>query len=336
MVKEMNIADSRITLDIEYKIPATHIREGVEADIRSALAGEAANLVVRSSVEIPSMPSSQKEEVLPMVGNTLAVASGKGGVGKSTVAVNLAVALAHSGARVGLLDADIYGPSIPMMMGITEQPGAYRENDRTVLVPVDNHGVKVMSIGMLIDKDDAMIWRGPMASSAFRQLLTEVDWGALDYLIFDLPPGTGDIQLTLSQLLPLNGAIVVTTPQDIALADARKGVRMFERVNVPIFGLVENMSFYVCSHCGNREEIFRTGGGRKAAEELGVPLLSEIPIISGICAAGDSGIPMAVLEPDGPVGLIYRELALNVAGAITRSMITGKGVSPVIDLGQGV
>jgi ATP-binding protein involved in chromosome partitioning len=257
--------------------------------------------------------NAQKSAVLPAVKNTIAVASGKGGVGKSTVAVNLAVALASEGARVGLVDADIYGPSVPLMMGITGRPAVRQQR----LVPMEKWGVKVMSIGFLIDPMQAVIWRGPMASGAIKQFLTDVEWGELDYLLFDLPPGTGDIQLTLVQTLPLTGAVIVTTPQDISLADARKGVVMFQKVNVPILGLVENMSYYLCSHCGHRENIFDTGGGRRAAEELGIPFLGEIPLYTSIRVAGDTGHPVAAdvgaSEQRNVIAGIARNLAAQVS-----------------------
>jgi ATP-binding protein involved in chromosome partitioning len=245
------------------------------------------------------------------VKNTIAVASGKGGVGKSTVAVNLAVALALEGAHVGLVDADIYGPSIPLMMGITGRPRVRG----TRLQPMENHGVKVMSIGFLVDPMQAVIWRGPMASGAVKQFMSDVDWGELDYLIFDLPPGTGDIQLTLVQTIPLTGAVVVTTPQDISLADARKGFAMFGKVDVPVLGIIENMSYHICSACGHRDNIFDSGGGRRAAEELGVPFLGAIPLYTQIRVSGDTGRP--VVLDQGEHGSIIRSIARNLASQVS-------------------
>jgi ATP-binding protein involved in chromosome partitioning len=262
---------------------------------------------------VMSHENKQKEAILPGVRNTIAVASGKGGVGKSTIAVNLAVALAKDGARVGLVDADVYGPSIPLMMGLKGRPQVKGQR----LQPMENYGVKVMSIGFLVDPMQAVIWRGPMASGAVKQFMSDVDWGELDYLVFDLPPGTGDIQLTLVQTIPLTGAVIVTTPQDISLADARKGFVMFQKVNVPVFGIIENMSYYVCSHCGHRENIFDNGGGRRAAEELGVPFLGEIPIYTSIRIAGDTGLPVVMDERFKAQGEIIQQIARNLAAQIS-------------------
>jgi len=269
-------------------------------------------------------------EIIPGVKNTIAVASGKGGVGKSTVAVNLAVALANDGARVGLIDADVYGPSIPLMMGVNSKPKVVNNKMQTL----ERHGVRLMSIGFFVDQNDAMIWRGPMASGAVRQFLTDVDWGELDYLVLDLPPGTGDIQLTLVQTIPLTGSVIVTTPQDVSLADARKGMRMFDKVNVPVFGIIENMSYYVCSHCGHREEIFAHGGGRKTAEDLGVPFLGEIPIFTAIRVSGDRGVPI-VADPEGgaPADAI-RTIARSLAAQISIRNAGGESAQSLeIDLG---
>jgi ATP-binding protein involved in chromosome partitioning len=257
--------------------------------------------------------SQQKAAILPGVKNTIAIASGKGGVGKSTVAVNLAVSLAAEGAKVGLVDADVYGPSIPLMMGISGRPKLRGQR----LLPMENWGVKVMSIGFLVDPMQAVIWRGPMASGAIKQFMTDVEWGELDYLIFDLPPGTGDIQLTLVQTIPLTGAVIVTTPQDISLADARKGFVMFQKVNVPVLGIIENMSYYICSHCGHRENIFDNGGGRKAAEELGAPFLGEIPLYTKIRVAGDTGKPVVVDPGAGEQAAIIGSIARNLAAQIS-------------------
>jgi len=257
----------------------------------------------------PQAPPQQPQQaLLPGVKNTIAVASGKGGVGKSTIAVNLAVALAKEGHSVGLVDADVYGPSAPLMLGLNEKPLV----DKQKLLPLEAHGIKVMSIGFLVEEDQAIIWRGPMASGAVKQFMSDVEWGELDYLIFDLPPGTGDIQLTLVQSIPLTGAVIVTTPQDIALADARKGMKMFERVNVPTFGIVENMSYYVCTECGHREEIFSYGGGKKSAEKLGTEFLGEIPLYTRIREGGDTGKPIVVLEPDSEHTKKFIEIAQNL------------------------
>jgi ATP-binding protein involved in chromosome partitioning len=334
MIRNITIEPHTLSFDLAMNIPPYWVQEKLEQDIRHALTQHIPSLGevnINTIVDIPGQSSPQKDAIIPGVKNTIAVASGKGGVGKSTVAVNLAVALARNGASVGLLDADIYGPSIPMMLGISDQPGAYVENGKTRMLPCDNYGVKVMSIGFLIEEDAAVIWRGPMASGALKQFLTDVDWGQLDYLIFDLPPGTGDIQLTLSQTLPLTGAVIVTTPQDISLADARKGVRMFERVNVPILGIVENMSYFICSHCGERDEIFSHGGGRKEAAELKVPFLGEIPIVARVREGGDQGIPIVELDPEGAVARSFIETALTLAGSISERILTAPP-PPTIDI----
>ena len=258
--------------------------------------------------------------VSPASPHIVAVASGKGGVGKSTTAVNLALALAAAGRRVGLLDADIYGPSMPRMMGISGRPDVTHDKK---LVPMSNYGIKVMSMGFLVDEDTPMIWRGPMVMSALEQMMREVVWGELDVLVVDLPPGTGDAQLTMAQRVPLAGAVIVSTPQDIALLDARKGLNMFRKVDVPVLGIVENMSYFVCPHCGERTEIFAHGGARREAERLGVDFLGEIPLDIAIRETSDGGRPIVVAEPDSPHAEAYRAIADKVwaklAGATARA-----------------
>jgi len=251
--------------------------------------------------------------LLPKVKNIVAVASGKGGVGKSTTAVNLALALAAEGARVGILDADIYGPSLPMMMGIEGRP---ESADGKTMEPLENYGVQVISIGFLVDKDEAMIWRGPMATQALEQLLRQTNWKDLDYLIVDMPPGTGDIQLTLSQRVPMTGSVIVTTPQDIALLDARKGIKMFEKVGVPILGIVENMAVHVCSKCGHMEHIFGADGGKKMAAQYNMDYLGSLPLDMQIRLQADSGHPTVVSDPDSDVAGLYKTVARKVALAI--------------------
>jgi ATP-binding protein involved in chromosome partitioning len=253
---------------------------------------------------------------LPRIRNILAIGSGKGGVGKSTTAVNLALALAADGARVGVLDADVYGPSVPTMLGLSGRPDS---PDGKSIEPMRAHGVEAMSIGLLVEQDTPMIWRGPMATSALTQLLGETRWGGeegLDYLVIDLPPGTGDIQLTLAQKIPVAGAIVVTTPQEVATLDARKALKMFEKVQVPVLGLVENMAVHVCSSCGHAEHIFGEGGGERMAAAYGVPLLGSLPLEIAIREQGDAGVPVVVAAPDSPAAAAYRELARNVVAAL--------------------
>lgn len=244
-------------------------------------------------------------DLIPGVKQVIAVSSGKGGVGKSTVAVNLAVALAQAGARVGLLDADIYGPNIPMMMGVSKQP----EQRDGKIIPAENHGVKLISMAFFVPDDTAVVWRGPMVHTAIQQFFRDVLWGELDYLLLDLPPGTGDAQLTISQLVPLRGAVTVTTPQNVALYDVRKGVMMFQKVNVPMLGLIENMSHFVCGHCGEKTEIFSSGGGERAAETMGIPFLGRVPIDPAIRSGGDSGTPIVVADPASPQSQAFREIA---------------------------
>ncbi|MCB2205573.1 iron-sulfur cluster carrier protein ApbC [bacterium] len=336
MIRDLTISGEELRFTLDMKIPPRFARPGLEEEVRKTLAEAlpAAKVTMDTTVTIPDSGDAMKNSVLPGVKNTIAVSSGKGGVGKSTVAVNLAVALAKSGARVGLIDADIYGPSIPLMMNAKTQPRAYKDNGKTRLLPTEAYGVQLMSIGFLIDQEDALIWRGPMASGALKQFLTDVDWGELDYLLFDMPPGTGDIQLTLSQSLPLSGAVIVTTPQDIALADARKGFRMFDKVSVPILGIVENMSYYICSHCGEREEIFANGGGKRTATELGVPFLGEIPITTKVRVGGDEGVPIVELEPESDVTNSFIDVALTLAGGISQKNLSSPG-APSIDISLG-
>jgi ATP-binding protein involved in chromosome partitioning len=243
------------------------------------------------------------------VGAIVAVASGKGGVGKSTVAANLALGLRANGLRVGVLDADIYGPSMPRMLGISGRP---RSRDGKTLIPMENYGVKCMSMGFLVPEDTPMIWRGPMVMSALQQMLREVEWGELDIMIADMPPGTGDAQLTMAQQVPLAGAVIVSTPQDIALLDARKGLNMFRKVDVPVLGIVENMSYFLCPHCGGRSEIFSHGGARQEAERLGTEFLGEVPLDLKIRETSDGGTPITVADPDNPYALVFRQMAARI------------------------
>jgi ATP-binding protein involved in chromosome partitioning len=256
----------------------------------------------------PASPMARQAEI-PGVAAVIAVASGKGGVGKSTTALNLALGLRDQGLRVGLLDADIYGPSVPRLTGIREKP---QLNDEKKMIPLERFGLSIMSIGFLVEEDTAMIWRGPMVMSAITQMLRDVVWGTLDVLVVDMPPGTGDAQLTLAQNVPLKGAIIISTPQDLSLIDARRGLAMFKKVNVPVLGIVENMSYFQCPHCGTRSDIFGHGGARHEAERLGVPFLGEIPLHMSIRATSDSGTPVVASEPDGPHAAIYRAIGAKV------------------------
>jgi ATP-binding protein involved in chromosome partitioning len=258
---------------------------------------------------------------IPGVASIVAVASGKGGVGKSTTAVNLALGLVRLGKRVGLLDADIYGPSIPRMLGIKGKP---QSKDGHTLLPMRNHGLVTMSIGFLVEEDTPMIWRGPMVISALQQMLNDVEWGDLDVLVIDLPPGTGDAQLTMAQRVPLSGAVIVSTPQDIALIDARKGLNMFRKVDVPVFGIIENMSTFICPHCGETTEIFGHGGARATAAELGCDFLGEIPLKLSIRVQSDAGVPIMIKDPDGPEARAY----LAIAGEVAARLDSGAGARP--------
>ncbi len=319
-VKKVELTDNRLDVEIQLTTPACPVRDEMKTqaveEIRKL--GFNGHINVTMTSQVASQSNQVREEILPGVKNTIAVASGKGGVGKSTIAVNLAAALSREGAKVGLVDADVYGPSIPLMLGVTERPQTERiDEKRFKIYPVEKFGIKMMSIGFLVDTETPMIWRGPMASGAVKQFLTDVVWEDVDYMIFDLPPGTGDVQLTLVQTIPLTGAVIVTTPQDVSLADVRRGVRMFQKVNVPILGIIENMSYFVCSHCGQREEIFSYGGGRKTAEKFGVPFLGEIPIYTPIRIGGDTGKPIVLMEPESEQAQIILNVARHLAAQVS-------------------
>ncbi len=319
-VKKVDVTDSKVDIEIQLTTPACPVRDEMKSqtvhEIRKLGFNGEVNVVMTS--QVVSHSNQIREQILPGVKNTIAVASGKGGVGKSTVAVNLAAALAKDGAKVGIVDADVYGPSLPLMLGVTEKPETERiDEKRFKIYPVEKFGIKMMSIGFLVDTETPMIWRGPMASGAVKQFLTDVIWKDLDYMIFDLPPGTGDVQLTLVQTIPLTGAVIVTTPQDVSLADVRRGIRMFQKVNVPIFGVIENMSYFVCSHCGYREEIFSHGGGKTTAEKFGVPFLGEIPIYTPIRIGGDTGKPIVIMEPESEQAQMIQSVARRLAAQIS-------------------
>jgi len=272
-------------------------------------------------------PADKVQPGIPGVDAVIAVASGKGGVGKSTTAVNLALGLRDLGLKVGMLDADIYGPSLPKLLAIKEKPQTI---GGTRLKPIERYGLAVMSIGFLIDEETPMIWRGPMVMSAITQMLREVEWGKLDVMVVDMPPGTGDAQLTMAQQVPLKGAVIISTPQDLALIDARRGVAMFKRVNVPVLGVVENMSYFLCPHCGTRSDIFSHGGARHEAERLGVPFLGEVPLHMTIREKSDAGLPVVATEPDGPHAKIYREIAARVLAQLKGGAEAGRAAPKIV------
>lgn len=321
LVTDVAVEGRDISLNVDLLSPITKHREKVERDIRTAigtLAGVGTvDVNFRTKVRASGGGRSDAQPI-PGVKNTIAVASGKGGVGKSTVAVNLAVALAQAGAKVGLLDADVYGPSAPLMMGVNERP-LMRDNK---IVPLEAHGVRVMSIGFILDPEKALIWRGPLVAQLINQFLNDVHWEDLDYLVLDLPPGTGDVQLTLVQKIPISGAIIVTTPQEVALADAVKGLKMFQEVKTPILGIVENMSWFVSPESGTKYPIFGEGGGERTAEANSVELLAQIPIEMGIREGGDNGQPMTAIAPDSDTGQAFGHLAERVATQLAAQAIT--------------
>jgi ATP-binding protein involved in chromosome partitioning len=322
-VKDLRVERGRARFTLELTTPACPVREQLEADARRAVLGvpgvEAVDLVVTSRVTAGSQ-GTQKQAVSG-VKNIIAVGSGKGGVGKTTVTVNLAVALARSGARVGLLDADVYGPNVPLMMGVSGRPQALQNR----IQPLEAYGVRVMSMGFLSSDDTPLIWRGPMLHSVIQQFVRQVDWGDLDYLLVDLPPGTGDVQLTLTQTVPLMGAVVVSTPQDVALQDARKAILMFRQVRVEILGIVENMSYFRCPQCDARTDIFSHGGGEAMARRYEVPFLGEVPLDVAVRSGGDSGQPVAVAAPASPVGRAFLDIAGNVAARVSIANLSAVG-----------
>jgi len=330
MVKSIELDGERAVIAVELGFPAAHYGAELTEVLRQRALGikGVREADVRVDWRIASYTAQRNLKPIQGIRNILVVASGKGGVGKSTTAANLALALAYDGASVGLLDADIYGPSQPQMMGLgDERPTS--TDQRSMVAPVA-YGVKVMSIGFLVDAEQPMIWRGPMVTQALVQLLETTRWGELDYLVVDMPPGTGDTQLTLSQRVPVSGAVIVTTPQDIALLDARKGLRMFEKVNVPVLGIVENMSTHVCSKCGHEEHIFGSGGGRRMAQQYGVALLGELPLDIRIRQQADGGKPTVATEPNSALGRAYIDFARRTTAHLALAARAGGTAFPTI------
>ncbi|NJM32765.1 MAG: iron-sulfur cluster carrier protein ApbC [Limnobacter sp.] len=314
-IAQVEIQGGNVSLDLRLDYPGKSLLPALQQAITETLQSldGVESVSIHASIDIATHAVQRGLKPLPNVKNIFAVASGKGGVGKSTTAVNLALALAAEGARVGILDADIYGPSVPTMLGITGRP---ESTDGQVIAPMEGHGIQAMSIGFLIEADTPMVWRGPMVTSALEQLLRQTTWQNLDYLVVDMPPGTGDIQLTLAQKVPLTGVVIVTTPQDIALIDARKGLKMFEKVGVPILGIVENMALHVCTQCGHQEPIFGQGGGQKMAADYGLPYLGGLPLTLQIREQADGGTPTVVADPAGDIAALYKDIARKVAVGI--------------------
>jgi ATP-binding protein involved in chromosome partitioning len=334
LLRNLKIEGGDVSFEVELGYPAKSqvpaLRKALIAAARTLPGVE--NVSIQIGWKITAHAVQRGVQLLPRVKNIVAVASGKGGVGKSTTTVNLALALAAEGAKVGILDADIYGPSQPMMMGITGRP---ESEDGKSMMPLANYGVEVMSIGFLVDEDQAMIWRGPMATQALDQLLRQTNWGDLDYLLVDMPPGTGDIALTLSQRVPLTGAVIVTTPQDIALIDAKKGLTMFEKVGVPILGIVENMAVYCCPNCGHTEHIFGADGGKRMAEQFKVDHLGSLPLNLSIRQQADEGRPTVVADPDGEIAALYKTVARTVAVKIAQRAKDFSAKFPTITVSKG-
>jgi len=315
MVKDLRVEGSIVSLKVELTTPACPLKDTIQRDVEAALRQAGATKIELAwGAQVRSAPGVAQSSLTPGVKNIVLVGAGKGGVGKSTVALNLAVALSSQGAKVGLLDADIYGPSLPLMSGTTARPNS---KDGKKLEPLEAFGLKLMSIGFLIDPDQALVWRGPMVTGALLQLLRDVNWGELDYLVMDLPPGTGDIPLTLAQNVRAAGVVLVSTPQDVALADVIRAKLMFDKVNIPVLGIVENMSTFICPHCRQETAIFDHGGAKTAAEKMGIRFLGEIPLDLAVREGGDRGLPIVAGQPDGPQAKAFLEAAQQVAAAIS-------------------
>ena len=320
-IHDLKVQDGVVAFTIRFQSENPNVGRQIVTDSEAAVRSMPGVTSVLANLDIgarQTAPTQRGGGILEGVTYKIAVASGKGGVGKSTVSTNLSLALRKLGFTVGLLDADIYGPSQQMMLGISGRPQIDEHDEK--IVPMENHGVKTMSLGLITDVDTPVIWRGPMVMKALDQFLTDVKWGKLDFMIIDLPPGTGDAQLTLTQKVPLTGAVIVTTPQDVALIDARKGLAMFRKVNVPVLGIVENMSYFICRHCGGREEIFGHGGGKKTAEMLGVPFLGEVPIDPKVVVGGDTGQPIVMLDPTSPAAEAFTACAKMIVQQINAGM----------------
>ena len=327
MVKNLEVTGGKVAFTVELTTPACPLRERIQEDCQKALVGlnGVTDLQISFGAQVRGSKSGAGQtDLLPTVKNVVLVAAGKGGVGKSTVAANLAVALKMHGASTGLLDADIYGPSIPIIMGVKEEPKKIAVDGGFKLEPPVAHGLPVMSIGFFLEPDQAVIWRGPMLGKALHQLMGDVHWGELDYLVVDMPPGTGDVQITFSQQLKVSGALLVATPQDVALADVVRAKTMFDKVMIPILGIVENMSYFICDGCGKRHEIFSRGGAERAAERFKIPFLGEIPITSSIREGGDKGMPILVRDPKSEISKVFLDIASKLAGQLSVASETAR------------
>src|SRR5262244_4306785 len=330
-VRDLNIEGSTVKLRLVLNTPISPSKSKLKEIVRDKLRSIQGvdEVETRLESEIPKPGPADGKQSVSGVSNIIAVSSGKGGVGKSTVAVNLAIALAKFGARVGLLDTDVYGPNVPIMVGINQEPAVRGQK----LLPHRVHGISVMSLGFLNRGDKPVVWRGPMLHTAVRQFLYDVEWGELDYLIVDMPPGTGDAQLSLAQLVPVQGAVLVTTPQEVAMADVRKAFNMFEQVRIPVLGIVENMSYFICENCSTRHDIFGSGGGQRLAEKFNTTLLGRVPLSIEVREGGDLGVPIVVSNPEGAQAKAFREIADNVAIRLSVLSLTTGGL-PVLDMGD--
>src|SRR5262245_13507676 len=323
MIKKVAVDGGTVAIDLELTTPACPLRAEVESRVREAVAGlpGVREVKLSTSARVVGRVVQTNNRRLPGVKNIIAVASGKGGVGKSTVAVNLALALSKWGTHVGVLEADLYGPPLPQVLGRAEAPAGMKTGNK--IIPAVHYGMKVISVGFFVERQGAVVWRGPMVHKLLQQFMEDVDWGDLDYLIVDLPPGTGDAQLSLSQLIPLTGAVMVTTPQEVAVIDVVRGISMFHKVEVPILGVIENMSYYVCPKCGHHDEIFARGGGRRLADEAKAPFLGEVPIDGRVRQGGDAGVPIVIGQPDGEHAKIFMHIASLVAARISTIHMSG-------------
>ena len=327
MIQDLQIEDGRVSFSVVLTTPACPVKDKMKEWTHDAVRRlpwvREVTVDMRAQTVAGRGGAGSGEQLIPQVKNVIAVASGKGGVGKSTTSVNVTLALAETGAKVGLLDADIYGPNIPLMMGLKEKPQLQSEGGK--IIPFRSYGIKIMSIGFFLDEDNPVIWRGPMVHGAIQQFLRDVEWGELDYLVIDLPPGTGDAPLSLSQLLPLSGVVIVTTPQDVALQDVAKGMAMFRRLEVPVIGVVENMSYFICSNCSETHEIFGRGGGERIAKHFGVAFLGKVPLQPLVRVGGDEGRPYVITHPDSPESEAFRGVAGAIAQQVSILAYAGQG-----------